>query len=877
MLAAQGMESESDIPFAGLSELLAPLLEALDAIPPAQAAALRGALALSTAAPTSQDRFAVSAAVLSLLAGAAEERPVLLAVDDVQWLDPSSLEALLFAGRRLRAEGIALLATMRAGYTVAAPWLERLEIGPLPAHDARRLLAERQGGRLAPAVGERLVENAAGNPLALLEIPTLLSDAQLAGREPLESPLPAGTGIQRAFRRRVDELPEAARRALLVAAASDSARLPVILRGLASVELDEHALEPAETAELIRIATGRVEFRHPLLRSTAYYAAPAAERRAVHRALAAAAPEGGAERAWHLAAAAVAPDEEVAAALESAALDARKRGALGSAARDLARAAQLTPDQETRARRLLGAGRDATLAGESAAAKGHLTEAESLAGGGALRAEIRRARANVDIRSGLPLAACAMLIEEAEHARRTDPLLAAVLFVEASVTHMASADIYELAALAERGRQLAEGRDPGLELLATLLIGEAQVMIGDTETAKRLLAAGEELVLRGDVLQLPPELVGMVGHTALWLEQWETSQAILRRLVAYYREASAIMPLIYPLAAQALIDFRLGRWSKAYADVNEAVTLAEQTGNATLHTFVCAVRAGIAAALGDEAQVRADAATVFASPAAEGFIARYYVTPAVGQLELSLGHAAEAADVLTPLVEQTERLGLRNPTHTMWEPDLVEALVRAGRHDEAEAALRFLAERVERCGGRWHAAVLLRCQGLLAGEEEFRSLFERSLAIHAELPIPFEHARTQLAYGERLRRAKARADAREPLRAAQETFERLGARVWAERATAELRATGQTSAKRTEAASARLTPHELQVALLVSQGMTNREAAAALFLSPKTIEYHLGQIYRKLDVRGRAQLARLMAMELPEGERDPDALADALA
>ena len=338
-----------------------------------------------------------------------------------------------------------------------------------------------------------------------------------------------------------------------------------------------------------------------------------------------------------------------------------------------------------------------------------------------------------------------------------------------------------------------------------------------------------------------------------------------------------MMPLIYPLGAQALIDFRLGRWSKAYADVNEAVTLAEQTGNATLHTFSRSIRAGIAAALGDEAQARADIAHVLAAPAEQGYIHRFFATSARGHLELTGGRAAEAAEVLAPLVEHTERLGLRNPTHAMWEPDYVEALVRADRRAEADAALAFLAERVERCGGRWHAAVLLRCQGLLAGEDEFRPLFDRALAIHAELPFPFETARTQLAFGERLRRAKARADAREPLRAALETFERLGARVWAERATAELRATGETSAKRTEAASARLTPHELQVALLVSQGMTNREAAAALFLSPKTIEYHLGQIYRKLDVRGRAQLARLMAMELPEHERDPESLADALA
>jgi DNA-binding NarL/FixJ family response regulator len=651
----------------------------------------------------------------------------------------------------------------------------------------------------------------------------------------------------------------------------------VILRGLEAVGLDEHALEPAETAELIRIAAGRVEFRHPLLRSTAFYAAPAAERRAVHRALAEAAPAGGAERAWHLAAAAVAPDEEVAAALEAAALDARKRGALGSAARDLARAAQLTPDREPRARRLLEAGRDATLAGEAAAAKGHFAEAEALASDRGLRGEIRRARANVDMRSGLPLASHSTLIEEAEHARTHDQRLAAALFVEAAVTQMVTADIYELDALAQRGLRLAEGREPSLELLASLLIGEARVLIGDTATGAQLLAPGKELVMHGDVLTLPSELVGMVGHCALWLEQWDDAQAILRRLVTFYRRASAIMPLIYPLSAQALIDFRLGRWSKAYADVNESVTLAEQTGNATLHTFTTSIRAGIAAALGDEEQASADVRYVLAAPAEQGYVHRFFAVSALGHLELSLGRAAEAAEALAPLVEHTERLGLRNPTHAMWEPDYVEALVRADRRQEADAALAFLRERVERCGGRWHQAVLLRCQGLMAGEDGFRPLFEQALAIHADLPIPFEAARTQLAYGERLRRAKARADAREPLRAALETFERLGARVWAERATSELRATGQTSAKRTEAASARLTPHELQVALLVSQGMTNREAAAALFLSPKTIEYHLGQIYRKLDVRGRAQLARLMAMELPEGERDPGTLADALA
>jgi DNA-binding CsgD family transcriptional regulator len=252
---------------------------------------------------------------------------------------------------------------------------------------------------------------------------------------------------------------------------------------------------------------------------------------------------------------------------------------------------------------------------------------------------------------------------------------------------------------------------------------------------------------------------------------------------------------------------------------------------------------------------------------------RLYAGSALGHLELSLGRVPEAVTALEPLDALTGRLGQEEPALVLWRPDLIEALVRAGRTDEARVQLDEHGRQAAATGGRWARATELRCRGLLAGDDEFRAPFEEALALHAELPMPFEQARTQLAYGERIRRAKARADAREPLRAALDTFERLGARIWAERAVAELRATGDASGRRPDVASSLLTAHELQVALLVAQGMTNREVGAALFLSPKTIEYHLGQIYRKLDVRGRSQLARLMAMELPEGERDPAALA----
>jgi DNA-binding CsgD family transcriptional regulator len=875
ILRARGMQSESDIPFAGLSELLAPLLDRIDGIPPTQAAALRGALALGEGA--AHDRFAVPAGVLSLMAGAAEERPVLVLIDDAQWLDESSLQAMLFAGRRLGAEGIAVLAAVRTGpgaRTELDPWLERLEIGPLEPEDARSLL----GPGIAVPVAERLVAGAAGNPLALLEIPTVLTDAQLAGREPLESPLRPGTGIKRAFRRRVDQLPDAARRALLVAAASESNRVDAILGGMREIGLDAAALEPAEAADVVRVAAGRLDFRHPLLRSTAYYAASAAERRTVHRALAAVAEAGSAERAWHLASATVAPEEDVAAALEAAALDARKRGAPGTAARDFARAAQLSPDDEPRARRLLEAATDAGAVGEGVQALAYLAEAEARSADPFLQSEIRRRRANVRIRTELDQDAYHALVAEADAARGTDPLRAAAMYLEASVFHMSTGDMSSLISTADRARELAEGREPGLELLSVLVIGEAYLALGERKAGDELLRIAEPFLLGGDLLAAPAEVLGMAGHSSIWIEAFDRAETVLARLIRTYRDASAVVSLIYPLAARAHLDLRRGRWSQAVAETAESVTLAEQTGQTGLTSFSLATQALVLAHLGREQEAREAIATATAVvERTQADAIRIYAVAALGHLELSLGRITEAALALEPLVALTDRLNQGEPALVMWRPDLIEALARAGRSADAEAQLAILAAQAGATGGRWAQAAVLRSRGLLAGEDEFRAPFEEALALHAELPMPFELARTQLAYGERLRRAKARADAREPLRAALATFERLGATAWAERAVAELRATGHASGRRAESASSRLTPHELQVALLVSQGMTNREVAAALFLSPKTIEYHLGQIYRKLDVRGRSQLARLMTMELPEGERDPAVLAEALS
>jgi DNA-binding CsgD family transcriptional regulator len=877
VLRARGIETESDIPFAGLGELVAPLLDRLDDIPAVQAAALRGALALGPAG--APDRFTVPAGLLSLLAVAAESGPVLALIDDVQWLDEPSLEALLFAGRRLGAEGIAMVGALRDSTPVArmqAPWLERLPIGPLDDVQARAVLvSDESAERIAPAVADRLVDTAAGNPLALVELPGALSDAQLSGREPLEEPLRPGATVERAFRMRVDALEEGARRALLIAATAHSLRVDVIQAAVRTAGLAMSDLAAAEEARLVSVRRGELEFRHPLLRSTAYHAATPAERRAAHAALADAAPEGSAPRAWHLAAQAVAPDEAIAAALEAAALDARGRSAHATAARDFTRAAHLTPEDEPRARRLLEAATDAARCGEGEQARARLAEAAALTSDPLLTADVQRMTGHVEMRLGSPLHAFELLVGEADRVRSRDPRRAAAMFLEASVTHMMTGDMHALIATAERARSLATSADPAVELLATVVVAEGMLALGDVAQGDAMLSACEPYLLEGDPLAVA-EVIGMAGHASVWIERWDRARRVLDHLVESARRASAVSALIYPLAARAHLDYRMGRWATARAEAAESVELAQDTGQLPLLSHSLAALARVEAGMGQEPQARRhireglELATRF-----QGEAISAYHHAALGALELALGRVPEAIEALEACDRATRRIEVQ-PAIVQAAPDLVEAYVRAGRRDDAAEALARLEEGAERTGSAWARAAAARCRGLLAPDAELRARFEEALKLVEAVPMPFERARTQLALGERLRRAKQRAEARPPLQEALDAFERLGARPWAERARTELRATGQSSGRRSETAAEQLTPHELQIALLVAQGMTNREAAASLFLSPKTIEYHLGQIYRKLDVRGRAQLARLMAMELPEGESDPAVLAEAL-
>ncbi len=877
VLRARGYESESDIPFAGLLELLTPLLALRDKIPEVQARALGSALALEP--PTPFDRFAVPAGMLSLLAAAAEERPYLVVADDVHWLDDASRDALIFTARRLGAEGVVLLCAARVGGSASDPVLEAfagvdaLAVSGLDDATASELLRREARHRVADDVASDLVATAHGNPLALTEIPRGLSPDQLAGREPLTGPVPAGERIEQAFALQLADLPQPTREALLIASAMQTGRHDLFVAALAARGLPADALDPAISAGLIAI-DGRVDFFHPLLRSAIYHAADPVQRRSVHATLADLPGGAPARRAWHLAAAAEAPDEEVAAALEAAAGEARARGGVTAGARAFERAASLSTDDAARARRLLEAASDFAQGGLADHALALVSTAQELLPDGASATEVVRVRGRVELRRGAPGIAHDLLVTEADRIEAEHPGVAASLLVEAAVAHMMTGDMEALVATGDRARALLGGPDgdPVIEVLAGVLVGEAHAALGHEDEADALLDPALPFLTGEHVLAMPSELVGMAGQCAIWYERWDRATAVLHHLVTTAREASAINHLIYPLTAHSILDFRRGRWGAALADAGEAERLARETGLKPLLTFALSVLAHVEAGMGrrDDARAHAREAVHLGELLGGDAITTYGLTALAFD---ALG--AGEVEIASEFYDRAHRIAARLHTQrgvVQFGADRVEALARLGRTDEAFQALEEFADTPG--GGHWALGALARCRGILAAKNA-DAHFEAALSHHQHDGQPFERARTQLAYGERLRRDRRRGDAREQLSEALEAFERLGAAPWADRTRVELRATGGAAAEgdaaeKSAVAAAgleELTAHELQIARLVAYGMTNREVAAKLFLSPKTIEYHLSQIYRKLDLRSRTQLASLMAQEMPETTR----------
>ena len=869
VLSARGVESEVELPFGALHELLGPVLDQLDRIPGPQAAALAGALALGP--PVPGDRFAVAAGTLSLLGSAAADTPLVLVLDDAHWFDRSSAEALVFAARRLRAERVASLFAVRTGEAGAAgvEGLPLLVVGGLDPQSSRALL-EVRAGDAAPSVADRIVRETEGNPLALTEIPVELTPGQLAGNEPLPELLPAGAGLAKAFRRRVEALPPTTVQALLFAAASDSFELDTVLRALAAAGIDAAALEPAERAALIETSGGRLAWRHPLVRSAVYHAATASQRRSVHRVSAAASEDLG-RRAWHLAAAAEGLDDEVADLLERAAGEARDRRAHAAAADALLRAAELTSDDERRARRLFDASVALQAIGRFDRARPPLDQAALLTGDPLLQSGIQHLQGTIELWSGDRVKAHAVLLDVADRLESIDPARAAVVLVDTALAYQMDGDVKATLSTARRAEALvarseAEGAFDAAPLLfnARVLAGEARAVRAELGDRLRRYVERDEA---GEDLLIPI----WVAHTLTWIDEYGDARRMFDREVARARANGSLGIIPFSLACLAEIDFRVGRWDTCAAGVSEAVRLAEDTAQHTLIAFCVVTLARLEAGRGSAESCRAHVRQCeeLAMRFGVGSL-RAYATSVSGLLELGLGNIDSAVSRLEQAAALVAQQGLREPGVIHWRPDLVEAYALAGRPEDARRALVALDEEVERTDRLWARAAAERCRGLL--DDDFDASFGRALEVHDRLPMPFERARTQLRLGERLRRTKRSGDAREPLREALDVFESLGAAPWAAQARAELAATGERSRRRVESGLGGLTPQELRIAVLVAEGATNREAAAALFLSPKTVGYHLGKVYGKLGINSRAQLATLVARTTPAPTDLPQAL-----
>ncbi len=817
VLRARGIESEAELAFSGLLELSRPILDRLEELPVRQALALRTAFALEPAKAV--ERFAISAATLSLIGTAAEETPLLVAVDDAHWLDSASLEALVFTARRLEADQVAFIFAVREGEgAFPAGGLEELVLNGLDAEAAATLLTSASPARVTPRVADRLYALTRGNPLALVELPRALSPAQLAGTEPLEEPLQVGTRVERVFARRAAALGERSRRALVVVAASNTDEIEATAKALTLLALDLAALDAAEAADLIRLDQHRLAFRHPLVRSAVYHSATPSERRAAHAALAEALTEerDAEQRAWHLAAAALGPDEHVAAALERAAAAALQRSGYAAAAAAYERAARLTAGGPERLRRVYQAADAAWLAGQTTRALQLLDEALDACQERRLRGELLALRGHIEHHSGNQTTAYKLL---AVHA-------------------------------------LARPDDRAEDFLASQALGYALLSTHPAEEGMSLLEHALELADTRELVQQMPRYLGWIA-VPWWLDQTERGMRIASDVVDRARDQNAVGVLPEGLTFVAMYAMFQGRWSGAYAACSEAAILARELGQLVQLSHCLWRFAWIEAARGEEQPCRAHVGELrelneALDMAWNGFRANR----AVALLDFSLGRFEAAIERLEPLVVALE-------TRTRWpDPDefvpadLVEAYVRSGRRSEAAKALKSLEHFAEAAPRPWLLALADRCRGLLAPDAEFVPYFSDALIRHEEAENLFEQARTHLCFGERLRRAGQRKNARDHLRAALTVFEQLGAAPWERRTRSELRASGETLRRRDASATEQLTPQELQIALQVAEGKTNREVGAALFLSPKTIEFHLSGVYRKLGVRSRAELVR---------------------
>jgi DNA-binding CsgD family transcriptional regulator len=846
VMRAVGVESEMELAFAALQQLCAPMLDRLDRLPAPQRDALGVAFGLR--AGGTPDRFLVGLAALHLLSQVAEERPLVCVVDDAQWLDRASAQALVFVARRLLAESVALVLVTRVRGDELAGF-PGLVVEGLGNGDARALLGSVVRGPLDERVRERLVAETHGNPLALLELPRGLTPAELAGGFGLLDALGLSGRIQDSFRRRLEGLPVETQRLLLVAAADPVGDPVLVWRAAARLGIGVHAA--AETDGLLTIGAS-VTFRHPLVRSSVYRAASAEQRQAVHGALADATdPEVDPDRrAWHLAQATPGLDEEVASELERSAGRAQARGGVAAAAAFLERAAVLTPEPSRRASRALAAAQAKHQAGAFDPALRLIAIAESGPLNELQRAQVELLRAQIAFALNRGNDVPPLLLEAAKRLEPLDQKLARETYLEALTAalfpaHLApSGQVLETARAARAApasSQPSRGSDQLLDGLA-LLITDGYT--AGTPTLKRAVSAfRREGMDRGEGRRW----LWLASRVAAFLWDDEAWDAISARFVQLARDAGALTVLPLALTTRTGMHLFTGELAIASSLADELAAVNEVTGS-NLAAYAALT---VAAFQGREAE----AAPLIEAATSEG--ARRgeeqgltFIYWAAAVLHNGLGRYDEA---LAAAQRSTEApLEIRLATWGLVE--LIEAAVRSGKAELAVAALGRLSQTTAAGGTDWALGIEARSRALLSDNEAAERLYREAIERLERTRVRVELARAHLLYGEWLRRERRRLDAREQLRRAHELFTEFGMEAFAERARVELGATGEHARKRTVETRDDLTPQEAQISRLAADGATNPEIAAQLFISPSTVDYHLRKAFRKLGVKSRHQL-----------------------
>jgi DNA-binding CsgD family transcriptional regulator len=850
---AVGVESEMELAYGGLHQLSGRMLDRVDGLPAPQRDALATVFARRNGAPP--DPFLVGLATLTLFADVAEEQPLVCIVDDAHWLDGASAQVLGFVARRLFAERVAVVCAARTGIgDRVLAGLPDLTVARLGESDARALLLDNVHGPLDAAVCRQIVTDSHGNPLALLELPRTWSSAKLAGGFGLPGSQPVAGEIERSYARRLSLLPSETQLFAVAAAAEPLGDPALLKRAVESIGLDMAAADAALDAGLLEIG-GRVEFAHPLARSAAYHSAAADDRHRVHAALADAtdARTDPDRRAWHLARATPGPADEIAAELERSAGRAQARGGLGAAAAFLQRSVALTVDPARRVERALAAAEASLQAGAFDSALELVATAEAGPLDELQRARVALLRGHVAYVTAYRNDAAPLLLRAARQLEPCDRELARRAYLTAWGAAITAGDLGGADVLLEICRAIrALPPSPAAPHPLDLLLDGLALLTTDgrpaaTPVLQRAAKAIAEMPVE-DVLRWG--LQGGAASAATW--DCDGLHAILERQAQIVRDAGALAELPIHLGALAIAEAWRGDLAGAGALVAESESVAAATGSGMPPLAALWLRA----LQGKEAEGSALIEAIeHADSTGQGESAKWAKWPAT-VLYNGLGRYDEALSAACEV--STNAI---DPWQSMWVlPELVEAAARVGESDLARDALERLAETTQPSRTDWALGVETRCRALLSDGAPAADLYRAAIDRLSRTPLRPELARAHLLYGEWLRRERRRLDAREQLRIAHELLEAIGMEAFAERARRELVATGLKVRRRGDENRDQLTPQEEQIARLARDGLSNPEIGARLFLSPRTVEWHLRKVFTKLDISSRRELRTALAI-----------------